>query len=136
MYTTIIGGIIAMLFGFFIGLLIYIVNHHAYKIQKENEKRNFNKEVENSNNDILSSVDLDGNVSHNKIEKGNFETCNSVCSSGCAGNCYGTCRAKCIGCDGSCSGGCGGCTGCTGCSGTNIAAINPFIKEVESKSCC
>ena len=78
---------------------------------------NFNKEVENSNNTILSFVnfDLDGNMS-NKFEKRYFEGCTSC--TGCSGNCYGKCN---------------GCTGCSGCSTSNTYVINPFL--INKKLC-
>ena len=74
---------------------------------------NFNREVENSNNVILSFVnfDLDGNIL-NKFEKRYFDGC--VSCGGCSNNCYGECS---------------GCTGCSGCSTGNTSAINPFLNK-------
>ena len=79
---------------------------------------NFNREVENSNNIILSfvSFDLDGNILNNKFEKRYFEGCTT-----------------CTGCTSSCRGGCNGCIGCSGCSTSNTSAINPFL--INKKSC-
>ncbi len=57
MHTTVIGGIIAMLFGFSIGFLIYIVNLHFYKINKENEKK-----YEKINNNCTNIEDKKENV--------------------------------------------------------------------------
>ena len=73
---------------------------------------NFNREVENSNNIILSfvSFDLDGNILNNKFEKRYFDGC--VSCGGCSNNCYDDCS------------GCTGCIGCIGCTGTNTNAIN------------
>ncbi len=74
---------------------------------------NFNREVENSNNIILSfvSFDLDGNILNNKFEKKYFKGC--LGCTGCTDGCYGNCE-----------GGCTGCIGCIGCTGTNTNAIN------------
>ncbi len=57
MHTTVMGGIIAMLFGFLIGSLIYIVNLHFYKINKENEKK-----YEKINNNCTNIEDKKENV--------------------------------------------------------------------------